>query len=344
MILRTPVFFRRALTIGAAAGALVMAAGCSKSSGGEMNFRHNRDGKGTSVATFGKDSITVEELNERFAEMSPFARARFQTVEERKQYVEGLARFELLAAEALARGLQNDPEVIGTAKKVMVQKLIQSEFDEKGAPISDAEIAEYYDKHKADYVKPEMVRLSHIFLAAPEGDASRAAKKVKAEALLKSARALQPLDYSAFGQLVSENTEDEKTKPLRGDMRYLSQEDLLAQHGAEIAEAAKSLTQMGQVSEVVATPKGFHILKLQARQAPLNLTVDQVRAQIQSRLLYERRAERFGKFVEELKKKNGFKIHDEPLAKMELDLKAPAKDTKRPPPGYIPPVAGPPVQ
>ena len=330
--------------MGAVAAALALAAGCSKSSAGEMNFHHNRDGQGTAVATFGKDSITAEELKERFAEMSPFARARFQTVEERKQYVEGLARFELLAAEALARGLQNDPEVIATAKKVMVQKLIQNEFDEKAGPISDAEVADYYQKHKADYVKPEMVRLSQIFLAAPEGDPSRAAKKAKAEAILKSARALPLLDYSAFGQLVAENTEDEKTKPLRGDMRYLSQEDLLAQYGPELAEATKSLSQMGQVSDVIATPKGFHILKLQARQAPLNLTVDQVRAQIQSRLLYERRSERFGKFVEELKKKAGFKIYDEPLAKMELDLKAPAKDTKRPPPGYIPPVAGPPVQ
>jgi peptidyl-prolyl cis-trans isomerase C len=342
MIFWNSIVFRRALAIGAA-GAVALA-GCSKSNSGEMNFRHNRDGQGTPVATFGKDSITAEELKERFAEMSPFARARYQTVEERKQYVEGLARFELLAAEALARGLQNDPEVIGTAKKVMVQKLIQREFDEKGAPISDAEIAAYYEKHKADYVKPEMVRLSHIFLAAPDGDPGRPAKKARAEALLKTARAQQPLDYGAFGQLVSENTEDEKTKPLRGDMRYLSQDDLLANYGPEIASAAKTLTQMGQVSDVVATPKGFHILKLQAKQAPLNLTVDQVRSQIQSRLLHERRSENFGKFVDELKKKSGFRLHDEPLAKIELDLKSPAKEAKRASPGYIPPVAGAPVQ
>jgi peptidyl-prolyl cis-trans isomerase C len=341
MIHRTRISFQRALALGAAAA--LLAAGCSES-GGEMNFRHNKDGKGTPVATFGKDSITAEEIKERLAEMSPFARARFQTLEERKQYVEGLARFELLAAEALARGLQNDPEVIEVAKKVMVQKMLQKEFDEKGTPIGDAEVTDYYEKHKGDYVKPEMVRLSQLFLAAPEGDPTRAEKKKKAEALLKEARALSPLDYNAFGNLVAQHTEDAKTKPLRGDMRYLSQEELVAEHGQQIADAAKGLTEVGQLSEVIATPQGFHLLKLQGRQAPLNLQVDQVKPQIQSRLLYQRRTENFNKFVEELKNRAQYRIHDESLAKVEVDLKAPAKESKRSPPGYMPPVAGAPVR
>ena len=342
MNVRTLICFRRALVTGAAAGVFLIAA-CSKS-GGEMNFRHNKDGKGTPVATFGKDSITAEELKERFAEMSPFARTQYQGLEQRKQYVEGLARFELLAAEAIARGLQNDPEVIEVAKKVMVQKLMQKQFDEKASPITDAEVADYYQKHQGDYVKPEMVRLSQLFLSAPEGDPNRAAKKKKAEALLKEARALSPMDYNAFGNLVAQNTEDEKTKPLRGDMRYLSQEELIAQHGPPIAEAAKALAEVGQLSNLIETPKGFHILKLQGRQAPLNLTVDQVKSQIQSRLLYQRRTDAFNAFVEELKKRSDLKINDEALAKVEVDLKAPAKDTRRGSPGFMPPIAGAPLQ
>ncbi|MBX5480623.1 MAG: peptidyl-prolyl cis-trans isomerase [Myxococcaceae bacterium] len=332
------------LALASSAVALIAFAGCQKSSSTGMNFKHNRDGTGTPVATFGGDSITVEELKERFAEMSPFARARYQTVQERKNYVEGLVRFELLAQEAAARGLQNDPEVIETAKKVMVQRLIQKELDEKPTPISDAEVAEYYEKHKSDYVKPEMVRMSHLFIAADPKSPDYAAKKKKAEELLAKARALQPLDYAGFGQLVTENSDDAKTKPLKGDMRYLSNEELTAQYGSEVAAAAKTLTQVGQVSDLVVTPKGFHILKLQGRQAALNLGVDQVKTQIQSRLLYERRQENFNKFVDSLKQKAGYTLNDAVLAKMEIDMKAPAKDAKGPPPGYIPPVAGPPVR
>jgi peptidyl-prolyl cis-trans isomerase C len=337
----TSISFRRALATSAAG--LFLLTACSKS-GGEMNFRHNKDRKGTPVASFGEDSITAEQLKERFAEMSPFARTHYQTLEQRKQYVESLARFELLAAEALTRGLQNDPDVIDVAKKVMVQKLMQKEFDEKASPIADSEIADYYQKHQSDYVKPEMVRLSQLFLSAPEGDPSRTEKKKKAQALLKEARALSPMDNNAFGNLVAQHTEDEKSKPLRGDMRYLSHEELLAQQGQQIADAAKGLTELGQLSEVIETPKGFHLLKLQGRQAPLNLGMEQVKSQIQSRLLHQRRTENFNKFVEELKKRAEFRVHDETLAKLEVDLKAPAKESKRGSPGYMPPVAGAPVR
>src|SRR4051812_33366169 len=98
---------------------LCAAFACSNEGKGTVDFRHNKGG-GTPVATFGKDSITAEELKQRFMELSPIARTQYQTVERRKEYVEGLARFELLAQEALRRGLQQDPEVVETAKKVMV--------------------------------------------------------------------------------------------------------------------------------------------------------------------------------------------------------------------------------
>lgn len=329
----------------AAVFAALLTHGCGEKSAnsGAMNFKHNKDGKGTPVATFGGDSITQEELKERFAEMSPFARARYQTAEEKKNYVEGLARFELLAQEAVARGLHNDPEVVETAKKVMVQRLIQKELDEKPTPVPDGEVSSYYEKHKGDYVKPEMVRLSHIFLAAPEGSPVREEKKKRALALAADLKALQPLDFNAFGKLVQENSDEPRTKTLRGDMRYLSNEDLSAQFGPEVAEAAKSLTQVGQVSEVVPTPRGFHILKLQGRQAALNLTVDQVKTQIQSRLLYERRQENFNRFLEGLKSKSGYKVNEEAISKVQIDMTAPAREAKGPPPGYIPPAHNPPA-
>jgi peptidyl-prolyl cis-trans isomerase C len=332
---------RHLVVSAAVAGLLALfLAGCDRSPTGGLDFRHNKSGKGTPVATFHKDSITAEDLAERFAEMSPFARARFQTADQRKEYLEGIARFELLAAEALARGLQNDPEVIETAKKVMVQKLIQKEFDEKGSPVSDEEVAAYYEKHRSDYVKPEMIRLSHIFVKAEGDPGARAEKKVQAESLVKQARALQPLDYAGFGQMVEDHSDDEKTKPLRGDMRYLSTEELAAQYGGEVAVAAQTLVNVGQVSEVVETPTGFHVLKLQGRQTALNLSVEQVKTQIQSRLLYERRTANFNKFIEGLKARAGYKVHDAPLAAMELDLKAPAREGKGSTPGFIPAASG----
>lgn len=337
----SPHFLKTTLSA-LACGALAMAACKPAPKAGEatVDFRHNRAGTGTPVATFHGDSITAEELKERFAEMNPFARARFQTVEERKQFVENMVRFELLAAEALNRGLQNDPEVVHQAKTVMVQKLLSKEFDEKPMPISDEAVSAFYDKHKGDYVKPEMVRLSHVFVRAEAGSAEREAKRKQAEKVLAEAQALQALDFNGFGRVAAENSEEERTKPLRGDMRYLSNEDLAKQYGDEVAKAAATLTQVGQLSGIVETPQGFHVLKLQARQAALNLGVEQVKTQIQRRLLQEKRAESFNQFVDGLRTRANYKLHDAPIANIEIDMKAPPKEPKGPPPGYIPPMAG----
>lgn len=323
---------------------LASASACKKSGGTEtINFKHNRDGKGTPVATFDDDSITVEELKQRFSEMSPFIRARYQTAEQRKEYVDNLARVELLVAEARRRGLQNEPEVVDAAKKMMVQKLIQK-MDENKAPISDAEIAEYYEKHKSDYVKPETTRLSDIFIAAPKDDPSRAAKKKSAEEVLTKAKANKPTDSGAFIALVRQYSEDSKTKPLDGDMRFLTEADLTSQYGPEVASASSNLKQLGDLSPLVETQQGFYILRFQGRQAAINHGLDQVKTQIQSRIAFDRRQQNFNKLVDSLKAQYHYKLDEPALAKVEVDTTpspgakgpvstAPAPGMPHPPPG-----------
>ncbi len=323
-----------------------LATSCDKG-GSAVDLRHNKDGRGTKIATFGEDSITAEELKARFAEMTPYARARYQTLEQKREFVDGVARFELLAAEAARRGLTNDPEVLHTMKQMMIQKLLKQEYEEKPNPVPDSDVEAWYQKHKADYVKPEMVRLVHIFLAAPEADAAaRAQKKTKAEELLTRAKALNPLDFAAFGQLAREFSEEPKTKPLDGDMRFLSMEELTAQYGAPVAAAAEVMRTVGDVfAKVVETPAGFHVLKLQGRTNALNLTLADanVRSQIQGYILFERKNQNYARLLEQLKSKAGYKVDEAALGKLEVDLKTPTSDAKGPPVGFIPPpVANPP--
>lgn len=327
--------FPRSICVLAAVAAMGLS--CSKKTGATVDFRHNRAGTGTPVATFGGDSITAEELQDRFLEMSPYARARYQTVEQRREYVDNLSRSEVLVQEALRRGLQNDPDVIEVAKKVMVQKLIQQDAEAKAGPVSDAELAEYYEKHKTDYVKPENVRLTDVFLAAPASDAAaRKAKKAQAQGLLDKAKALPPRDFAAFGKLARENSEDPATKPLDGDMRYLTLEDIGARFAPEVATAAAALKESGELSPLVETEKGFYLLKLQGRQAALNLTIDQVKPQLQGRIQNERRQANFEALVASLKDSAHYHLDEGALAKVQVDMKAPTKEAKRPPPGFGP--------
>ena len=159
--------------------ALFLLAGCER--GGSpgrvtLDLRHTRAAPGTPVVTWNGagngarngDQVTAEELRERLEEMSPVQRERYQTLEQKRAWAESLARYELLVQEAIARGLQDDPEVVAATKRALVSRLMRARLDEALPPVSAAELARAYEQHREDYVRPEQVRLAHVFLAAPQ--------------------------------------------------------------------------------------------------------------------------------------------------------------------------------
>ena len=75
--------------------------------------------------------ITLGEFQERINRQSPYIRARYTSLEQKKEFLDSLVRFEVLAKEAYKRGLDKDPEVVRTMKQVMIQKLMRDEFDLK---------------------------------------------------------------------------------------------------------------------------------------------------------------------------------------------------------------------
>lgn len=308
------------------------ASSCEKPGTAAVDFHRTRPAnlpQGTWVARFGGDTISDEELKQRFAEMNPYGRARFQTVEQRREYVEGLARFELLSQEAVRRGLASDPEVLETTKRAMVNVLLRRELEERADAVGDADVAQYYQAHRADYVKPAMTRLSHIFFAKVH--------RAKAEEVLAKALALPRLDLAGFGKLAREHSEEPRTQPLDGDLRYLSDDELAQAYGPELVVAAAALKDVGEISPaLVETAKGFHVLLLQGRQVALNLTVEQASPSIKSVLLNESKQERFRALLERLRKQAGFELNEAALAAMVVDPKAPAVDAKTPQPGYVP--------
>jgi peptidyl-prolyl cis-trans isomerase C len=281
------------------------------------------------VAKFGGQSITDAELAERFAEMNPYARARFQTVEQRRDYVEGLVRFELLAQEAVRRNLHNDPEVVEAARRVMVQQLLKKELDEGNGGVTDTQVAAYYQAHTSDYVKPAMTRLSHIAFKKEE--------RAHAEEIYAQVKALPPADAAAFGRLAREFSQDERTRELDGDMRFLSDDELATQYGPQLAAAAAKLARVGDVAEgLVETPTALHIVKLQGRQLALNLGVQEARQNIVQLLANESKQERFTALMNRLKKDAHLELNESTLAAMVVDPKAPAAPSSSPAPGFIP--------
>jgi peptidyl-prolyl cis-trans isomerase C len=303
----------------------------------EVDVRHTRQEGGTPVARWQGDMLTAEALEQRFLEMSPALRERYQTPEAKREYVESVARFELLTREALARGLQENPEVLASFKRALVNRLMRQQLEQAPVTITEAEVAEAYARQKESFSRPAQVRLSHIFLAAPRGDAAQVADtRARAEALMKQVRALPLSDFGAFGKLAREQSEEPRTQLLDGDMRFLSDEVLAHNYGPEVLEAARGLKKSGDVTGPVQTEQGFHLLKLNGRLAAVNLSLEEAREQLTERLRSAKQTRAWADFLDGLARSQQLSIDDAALVRVPVDVSAPMRAPSGPMPGTVP--------
>ncbi len=167
-------------------------------------------------------------------------------------------------------------------------------------------------------MKPERVRVAHIFVAFKSGDAkSVAAARKQAEKLLKEVRA-QKADPRAFQTIAREKSDDVATRAVGGDLLYLSKAELTQKWSAPLAEAAFAMKKVGDISGLVKGAKGYHILRLTGREAPLNRTLGEVKANIEARIRQTDRRQRYEDFVAKLRKDTGVKVYDDELKKVDL--------------------------
>jgi peptidyl-prolyl cis-trans isomerase C len=277
------------------------------------------------VARIGEGSITVEELKARLDEQPPLIRARYTTIERKKEFLENLVRVELLAQEARKQGLDKDPEVLATLEKVMVQKLLQKHAAmlEK-QPVSEEDLQKYYREHLSDFARPERVRIGHVFMASAEKDSKRGQVKAEATRLLAELRRQGTgTGTSAFTELVRKRSDDAATKTLDGDLGFKTREELTTLWGAALAQAAFALDAEGSVAEV-ETERGIHLLRLASREAGSTLTFDMARSRIEARLQMERRSRAIDDLIANLKKTTTVEIDDKVLEQLDVQADAPA--------------------
>jgi peptidyl-prolyl cis-trans isomerase C len=289
-------------------------------------------------------TITADELKARIDEQSPFVRSRFAALDKKKEFLDNLVRFELLAREAEKQGLANDPDVQLMTKRMMVQKLVQKSFAEGGDPasaVSEADAKAYYDGHPEEFHRPAKVRVAQIVLKSPESAPARAKKEAEARALVAKIRAEEKNAPGAFMVAARDASQDEATKASGGDLGFRTKEELAAQLSPAAADAALALKD-GEISNVLATPQGLVLLKRTGWQDAVDRPFDAVKAQIQAKLQRERRTKDFDELVKRLKDQAKVTIDEKELEKVEVAAGSPA------PPGGIggalpPGMGGPPA-
>ncbi len=280
----------------------------------------NSDSKksGPVVAKGDGFTITAGEFKARLDEQSPFMRARFNTLERKKEFLDNLVRFELLAREAEKQNLKNDPDVQNTIQKILVQKLVQKRFNDPGAAaaaVPDADVQKYFEEHTAEFHRPKRVRAAIAVFQAPAGP-DRAKKLAAARKALSAVQA-DKKEPDAFRKMVIQSSEDAATKAAGGDIGLKTAEEIEAAYSKELAAAVFGLKQ-GEVSEVIESPQAIYLAKITLVQEEVNRTLEQVKPQIVARLSRERKAKEFDEWLKKLKDSAGVKIDEKALEAVEL--------------------------
>jgi peptidyl-prolyl cis-trans isomerase D len=164
---------------------------------------------------------------------------------------------------------------VGEQRKVRMLLLDRDQaFARTG--VTPTEVQQYYNGNITQYQTPEQVRASHILLNTAGKD--EAAVRKQAEDILQQVKA-----GADFAALAKKYSEDEGSKANGGDLDYFSRGRMVPEF-----EAAAFALETGQVSDIVKSQFGFHIIKVVDKKPAVTRSLDEVRPQIEEQLKRQR--------------------------------------------------------
>ena len=157
---------------------------------------------------------------------------------------------------------------VGEQRKIRYLLLDRDQARQKVA-VPATDVQRYYNSNIDQYQTAEQVRASHILLNTAGKD--EAAVRKQAETILAQAKA-----GTDFAELAKKFTEDEASKATGGDLNFFGRGRMVPEF-----EAAAFTLEPGQISDLVKTQYGFHIIKVVEKKPAVTQTLDQVRPQIE---------------------------------------------------------------
>jgi len=233
--------------------------------------------------------------------------------------------------EALEKQFKLRGTTAGEYRNELMQLVTANEAlkRELGIKIGDADVKEYYTGHPTDFEEPEKIHVHHILfltmdptngeqLAADKKDA----KRKQAEDVLKKARG-----GDDFAKLAKQYSEDPGSKDNGGDLPLFDKEGDFAggRMGPEFTGASFSLTN-NQVSDIVTTEYGFHIIKSYGKTPATKLALGDkipgteitISDRLRDVLAQQKLATQAPAFIEKLQKDANVQILD-PALKAAMD-------------------------
>jgi len=215
--------------------------------------------------------------------------------------------------EAISRQLKSVGMTEEELRRRMIQEATAGVVAERvlKITISDEEVKKFYDENPANFEQPEMALVHHILLNTrdpqtrqPLSDEKSAAKRKQADDLLKRARAGED-----FVKLAREFSDDPAAKQNGGELKFPRTSPGIP---AEFESAAFSLS-TNQISDVVTSVMGYHIIKLDEKIPARKLELAKVSNDLKEGLKRRELEKQLPQYMEQVKKENDVQILEEDL-------------------------------
>jgi len=220
-------------------------------------------------------------------------------VDQQMQQIRSQFKTEEEFTKALAgRGMTPERLRSDMSKEASIKTMMDAEVAGV-APVSDAEIRDFYEKNPDKFKQPEGVRASHILIPVPQGGdaAAKNVAKAKAESVLKKVKA-----GGDFAKLAQENSSDGSAQQ-GGDLGFFTPGQMVG----PFDKAAFSM-KPGEISDLVETQFGFHIIKVTEKKDASTVPLEQVTDRVREFLAGQRKQERGQAYIKTLKGKSKIEV------------------------------------
>lgn len=233
-------------------------------------------------------SFVPPSLARRWAEMQQEEREVSEAVVTPFEFIEQIK----ITPEQMRTYYDDNQKEFEVPEQVKVEYLMLSEGALlKNVEVSEEEIRKNFEQNQARYMQGEERKARHILLTV-EPDASPEVRKevrAKAESLLKAVRA----NPSKFAELAKENSQDPGSKESGGDLGFFGRGTMVK----PFEDAAFAL-KAGEVSGIVESDFGLHIIQLEEIRGGQGKTLEQARAEITDDLKKQAARRRFAELAE----------------------------------------------
>ena len=158
--------------------------------------------------------------------------------------------------------------------------------------VSAGDVKKYYDEHKDEFTVPEQRHAAHILIGLPmqASEADKKAAQEKAESVLKEVKQAP----AKFAELAKKNSADPVSAARGGDLGFFGREQMVK----PFADAAFAL-KPGEISGLVQSDYGFHIIKLLEVKATSIKPLEEVAASISQKIKLQRAGDRFAELQQD---------------------------------------------